>query len=503
MTETRGPARVKFGNWIPVRSATLGGLTIPGWAVLLGSVVAFIFSAMGGRFLIGLAAVGLGLLFNLLFVIRFGGEYGLTIANRLAIAVGATQRIGRGEARFNSGLFSNLPADALTSLPGALGAMEEIDVTDGRGVPVTLLHHPQVRTLTAVFACNPDGTDMQAQAKVDTDVAYYGAWIASLSNDTGVAGAAVIVDSALRSSEPLVEKIHHDIDPEAPAIARQHVAEAAAGLPARYAEISTWVSVSWHIPALAGNLEDAVAEVAAKIPYHEDQLREAGGGSVQPALSEMLATAVRIAYRPDRSSEIASDALRGHQNGLRVTQAGPELFDDSQRRVVLHDGVASMSVLVVAPPRLHITETTLSGLFQPSDRFLRKRVATYYRPLPPAKTIRLVERVDRNASMMATAKDRRTSRDDMAMQHAKKLENEVISGASMTQFSMAVTVTFEPDARAYREAELKLKSVLDSSSLQYRFCEHDGSAAFHATLPLGIVPWLYESQIETFLEAVS
>ncbi|MDD7930780.1 SCO6880 family protein [Microbacterium thalli] len=496
--------RTRFGNWIPVRKATIGGLTVVGWGILLLGLILMVMFFTRGAFGVGLIVFGAALLFELVFVLRFGGDAtGETIASRLSTALSGVRRVDRGEARFNSGLFSNLPADNLTGLPGLLGNLREVDGTDGRGDPFTLLYDPNVETVTAVFACNPEGTDLQQRAKIDQDIAWYGNVIASLSRDTAIAGAVTIVDSALRSSEPLVQKIASDIDPQAPAVARQAMMEAAQRLPERYAELSTWVTISWSVPALAGGIEDAVAEVASKLPYHVDALRDAGGGAVVTATSGMIADAVRVAYSPERSTEIASDELRGHHNALRVTEAGPDYFDDSNRRVCLHDEVASMTALVLAPPRLHITEDTLAPLFRPSERFLRKRVTTFYRPVSAAKSTALVEQMGATASTVATAKARRTERDNRVVQHAAKLEQEVTSGAAITRFGMAVTVTFEPDTRSYREATLKLKSLLEASSLTYRFCEHDAGPAFHTTLPLGILPWLYETQIEKVMGKVA
>lgn len=495
--------RVRFGVWIPTNRATIGGLTLPGWFVLVGALVVMAMTFVRGWFAAGLIVVVAALLFELVFIIRFGGDStGRTIAERLSAAISGVRRAERGEATFNTGLFSTLPADALTSLPGILAHVKEIDGTDGFGEPFTLLHNPKTKTLTAVFSCNADGTDMHTQSKVDADVVSYGGWMASLSADAALAGATVVVDGALRDKGPLVERIVSDIDPDAPEVARRHSMEAGEELPGRYSEVSTWVTMSWSIPSLATTTEDAVAEVAAKLPYQVEALADAGGGTVSIATSEILAEAVRVAYSPERSTELASDALRGLHSALRVTQAGPDYFDDSAKRVCLHDGVASMTALVLAPPRLHITEDTLASLFRPSDRFLRKRVALFYRPVPPEKTVQLVERMGATASTVATAKARRTAKDQKLVKQAEKLEDEVTEGASVTRFSMAVTVTFEPDERAYREALTKLKSLLQQSSLAFRFCDYDAGPAFHTTLPLGILPWQHETQVETAMKGI-
>ncbi len=80
---------------------------------------------------------------------------------------------------------------------------------------------------------------------------------------------------------------------------------------------------------------------------------------------------------------------------------------------------------------------------------------------------------------------------------ADKTETELVEGASMTRFSIEVTVTFEPNQKAYREATQKIKTLLEGTNLAYRFVEVNGSAAFHSTLPLGVLPWLYQSSFAT------
>jgi hypothetical protein len=495
--------RVRFGVWLPTTRAALGGLTLPGWCVLMGGLIFMVMTFTRGWYGAGLVAIIVTLLFELIFVIRIGGDVtGRTLADRFASAASGASRTERGDSTFNSGLFSTLPADALTSLPGLLANTREIDGTDGFGRPFTLLHNPRTKTLTAVLSCNADGTDMQTQDAIDRDVAVYGGWIASLSADSALAGATVVVDSALRDKGPLVERIVSDLDPDAPEIARRHSFEAGEQLPSRYSEVSTWVTLTWLHPSLALSVEDAVAEVAAKLPYMVEALREAGGGAVTVATSNVLAEGVRVAYNPERSAEFASDALRGQSSGLRVTEAGPDYFDDGAKRICLHDGVASMTALVLAPPKLQITEDTMAGLFRPADRFLRKRVAIFYRPVSPARTVQLVERMDARANTTASAKARSTAVDRDRIKKAQKLEEEVVQGAAVTRFGMAVTVTFEPDERAYREALLKLKSLLETSSLSYRFCDYDAGPAFHTTLPLGILPWLHETQVEMAMKGI-
>lgn len=497
MSEMKPQLRVRFGGWMPDRRGALAGLTARGWGVLLVAVMLSVMSVAMGQWVLAVGTITVGAVVLVLFGLRFGDpSVGRSLAQMLLERWMGAARIRRGEDRYRTGLFSNLPADQLTALPGMLADMVEIDGTDGRGTPYTLLHHRSAGTLVAVFACSPDGTALQEQEKIDHNVAWYGAWIASLSMDPAIAGATVVPDSALRSSAPLVEQIVSGIDPNAPEIGRMATIEGAQALPRLYAESTSWACIAWDVESLASSLEEAQAEVAAKLPYHADALRQAGGGAVAPATSQMLAAAVRIAYSPARSTEISTDSLHGRPFPLRVTQAGPDYFDDGYERVALHDGVASMTALVLVPPRIEITENTLDGLFGPADKFLRKRVAVMYRPVSPAKTMGLVEDMSKASAVGATTKARVSAQDRRKVQQAADLEEQVVRGASMTRFAIAVTVTFEQDARAYREATTKLKTLLEQSSLAYRFCDWDAGPAFHTTLPLGVLPWLHETVAE-------
>lgn len=503
-TEITGDSRTKFGEWMQDRKLYIGPLTLVGWALFLSSIIVFMFMVTLESWQFGLVVVVAAVTVNLLFVVRWGSPLqARTIADRVTETVQGARRISRGDAKYATGLFSNLPADSQTALPGALASMEELHGTDGRGMPYTLLHYPHQKLLVAVYACAPDGNALQTQSTIDQEVSWYSFWVAQQSKDSSIAGAVVIADSSLRSSEPLIQRVDADIDPGAPEIARAAAMEAARRLPRRYAESTDWAVVAYSIDSLATSLEEAQAEVAAKMPYQVDALRDAGGGAVAPATSDMLAKAARIAYDPHRATEYASDELRGVQNRMTLSQAGPEYFHDDGRRVVLHDGVASMSALVMVPPQTEITEDTLNTLFAPAAQLLRKRVAVIYRPIPPERTPQMVEKMRKDRRMEATSRPDVTALDENSMSTAKRVAAQVTKGASLTRFGILVTVTFEADARSYREATLKLKALLDGTGLGWRFSEWDAGATWHVSMPFGILPWMFLTLPENISKGLS
>lgn len=497
MSEQAEQTRVKFGNWLPTTKSTLGPLTGIGWGMLLGGVMVMVVCIIVGWWAAGLVAVLTGLIANLFFIIRFGDPVaGRTLAARLLDRHLAKKRTREGTNHYETGLFSALPDDALTALPGMLSDLDEITGTDGEGQEYVLLHHrKQSRNplLAATFACHPDGTSLLPQKQIDGQVTSFGGWITSLCRDTSIEGAVVVVDSALESIEPLVAKIDRDVSPHAPAAAQRQLREGARALSGVYSDVEVFASVVWNQHKVAVTLDDAVANIAASLPGHRDQLAMAGAGTPTVATSAELARAVRVAYRPDRAREFASDELADRPFMLRVTQAGPDFFDDSARRVCYHDGVASITAMMVAPPQMFITEESLDGLLQPNGAFLRKRCALYYRSMTQGKAFKTASKIGENAARGTTTM---TGGQDVAAKRrgvlADKVLEDLTGGASMVAFALQVTVTFDATDDGLRQAQTALKNLLEGAGdLTYRFVETDTAAAFHATLPLGVLPWAY------------
>lgn len=497
------PSRVKFGNWLPTTKGTLGGLTIPGWGMLLGGVMVAVICLAVGWWPLGIAAVLAGVALNAVFIVRWGDPIaGRTAAARLWDRRVASKRARAGTNRYRTGVFTELPDESLMALPGMLADLEEITGVDGEGEEYVLLHHrPSSRNplLAATFSCHPDGTELLPQDRIDGQVSDFGGWITSLSRDSAIEGAVIVVDSAQESIAPLITKIDNEVSPHAPAAAQRQLREGARALSGTYADVEVFASVVWSVNELADTIEDAAADIAAKLPNHRERLAAAGAGGPVVATSSELARAVRIAYRPERAREFGSDDLAGHTVKMKVTQAGPDEFRDDERRICYHDGVASMTAIMVAPPQMHITEELMNVLFRPNGKFLRKRAAVFYRPLSQGKAFKAAKRVAANARRGTTTATGGT--DEFAKRRqvlASKTNNDLMSGASMAAFAIEVTVTFEPTPQGIRKATTELKQTLEAAGdLTYRFIETDAAAAFHSTLPLGVLPWAYATAIQT------
>jgi hypothetical protein len=487
-------AQEKFGNWLQPASPGLFGLSLPAVIVSAAGLVFGLLLMMRGLYLAALIVLLITALVVLLGMVKFSGQ---TVIGKITDSLSLASRKASGSAFYVTGALSTLPPEDAERLPGALLDVDTISGTDGLGRPYSLLHHKAVNQLAAVFGCSPDGAAMQEQSMVNAQVSKFGNWLSSLSVEEGLTGATVVVDSASESSAGTCAAIREDVTPGAPAFAKEVLDHAVGTLPARSAVLNVYATMVWDAPTLGATDKDvssAVAEVAARLPGQSEMLRDAGAGSPEPLMEAELAHVAQLAYQPMRDQEMDLDALQGRQAVKDWQHAGPGFFDDSQGRVVFHDGVASMTLMMTVPPGAHITSRSFDRIFGPNAKFLRKRVALFYRPVDPGSGAKIVDKLVKTADWkISTRKGRPTSWDRAAKAVAEKTEEELAQGARLSLFSMMVTVTFAPDQKSYRDALNQVKSLMNQLIMPYRFVEHAGSAAFHTTLPFGVLPWRYST----------
>lgn len=495
MTKGDDAVPFSFSNWLKPSSLSMFGIPLPG-LVVAGFGIVFGFFLMIGHKYAPMVGVGVfDLLVVLTVCIPFGGR---PLIIRAADAVQQQRRRVTGESLYVAGSLSTLPADVTERLPGALVDVETVSGTDGLGNEYSLLHHRSVGQLAAVLSCEPDGVALQEQQAINDSVSMFGAWVSSLSVEDGLSGATVVVDSAAASSDAMVQAIRDATDTDAPEFARDVLDAAMDTLPARTASVSVYTSLVYDRGELGADRQDlspAVAEIASRLPEHMALLASGGAGNVRALTEADLGRVAQIAYRPDRATEIELDRLAGFDADRSFSSAGPNVLDDSNGRLVFHDGVVSMSVMMTTPPQSHITVKSLDRLFGPSPKFLRKRVAVLYRPLDPGNASGTVRRQVRNADWkIKVTRGRATPEDHLNLAMAEQTASELAQGARLSMFSLMVTVTIEPTEKALRDATATVKSIMNGSHMEWRWVEHAGSAAMHTTLPFGILPWKYTSR---------
>lgn len=481
---------IRLGGWFPVRAGVI---------LVVASLVVLI-CFLTKEFILGLLiAVGV-VVYVSIFEIPFGAE-DLTLMTRARRRFTHMRRVDSGETLFLGSTFT--AQNKGLTLPGVLSTLRVRDEVDGLGNPVQLIHHTRANQLSVTIESAPAGISMNTQAKTTDLVSNYASWLSSLSGENGLRGAQVVIDSVFESAAPLAESILSNLKPDAPEVAQQIARESAGMLPERVAHVRAYTVLGYKISELADDVDGAAAEVLSMIPRHLKALSAAGAGVSQVMADADLGDMMYAAYNPHRNAEIAQEikdkiAYRNSEVAQEIKNkiayrsfegAGPAYFNSSHPRVVFHDGVASMTIMMTEPSKSKITDHSFQKLFAPNRNFLRKRVSLIYRPVPASAQNARVNSASRAATTEVTSKKRFTAFDKKKKAAAEAAMQQAAEGAVIQEWALMVTVTFEPNRAAQRTAENELKALM--GGMKWCFADFSADAAFHQTLPLGLFPWAY------------
>ena len=467
---------IRLGGWFPVRAGVI--------LVVTALVVLICFQTK--EFILGLLiAVGV-VTYVAIFEIPFGAE-DITLMTRARRRFTHMQRVDSGETLFLGSTFT--AQNKGLTLPGVLSTLKVRDEVDGLGNPVQLIHHTRADQLSVTIESAPAGISMNTQAKTTDLVTNYAAWLSSLSGENGLRGAQVVIDSVFESAAPLAESILSNLKPDAPEVAQQIARESAGMLPERVAHVRAYTTLGYKISELADDTAGAAAEVLSMIPRHLKALSAAGAGVSHVMADADYADMMYVAYNPHRNAEVAQEIKDDIRAFRSFEGAGPAYFNSSHPRVVFHDGVASMTIMMTEPSKSKITDHSFEKLFSPNRNFLRKRVSLLYRPVPASAQHARVNNASRATTTEVSSKKRRTAFDKKKKAAAEAAMNQAAEGAVIQEWALMVTVTFEPNRAAQRTAENELKALM--GGLKWCFADFSADAAFHQTLPLGLFPWSY------------
>ena len=467
---------IRLGGWFPVRAGVI--------LVVTALVVLICFQTK--EFILGLLiAVGVTLYVGV-FEVPFGAE-DITLMTRARRRFTHLQRVDSGETLFLGSTFT--AQNKGLTLPGVLSTLKVRDEVDGLGNPVQLIHHTRADQLSVTIESAPAGISMNTQTKTTDLVTNYASWLSSLSGENGLRGAQVVIDSVFESSAPLAESILSNLKPDAPAVAQQIARESAGMLPERVASVRAYTVLGYKISELADDVDGAAAEVLSMTPRHLKALSAAGAGVSQVMADADLGDMMYTAYNPHRNAEVAQEIKDDIRAFRSFEGAGPAYFNAAHPRVVFHDGVASMTIMMTEPSKSKITDHSFEKLFAPNRNFLRKRVSMIYRPVPASAQHARVNNASRATTTEVSSKKRRTAFDKKKKAAAEAAMNQAAEGAVIQEWALMVTVTFEPNRAAQRTAENELKALM--GGLKWCFADFSADAAFHQTLPLGLFPWAY------------
>ncbi|GGX36604.1 SCO6880 family protein [Streptomyces chryseus] len=482
-TET-GERQRTYGNWRRPQTAGVGGLGMFGTAIGLGGLVLVVLALLVAW---QLAIVMLVLLTAALAPMAVRDRHGRSLFQRLGARLGWRSTVSAGSHIYRSGPLGRTGHGTCT-LPGLAAASDLSERQDAWGRPFALLSYPTTNHHVVVLTCEADGASLVDQSQVDTWVAHWGQWLASLATEPGLVGASVTVETAVDTGIRLAQEVTRNTVEDAPPLAKQMLADVLASYPAGSAQITTRIALTYSGAARAGHERRDADEMAVlignRLPGLASGLAMTGAGLARPMTASQLAEAVRVAYDPTVAT-LVEEAQSSGGSGITWADAGPTGAEAAWTHY-RHDGAYSVTWSMSEAPRGAVLSSVLTSLMEPAEDIARKRVTLLYRPHDPATAARVVERDKRDAEWRMNNTKSVKARDTTAVRAAQQSAEEEASGAGVVRFSLLVTATVT-DKKDLPRAEAALDTLSGSSRLALRLVAGSQAAAFAAALPIGLV----------------
>ncbi|QGU28917.1 hypothetical protein D7D94_11075 [Microbacterium oryzae] len=462
------------------------GLGSVGTALLLGGLIAVVIAVMVAGLLeaVILAAV----LGGVMLAVLTKDSHGKNVISRAGARVAWWSARSRGTHLYRSGPLGRALWGTY-QLPGLAAPTRLSEHTDSYGRPFALLYTPATGSYSVVIGTEPDGAALVDQEQIDVWVADWGHWLANLGDEPGVEAASVTIETAPDSGTRLRREVEMNVDDDAPAFAREMLAEVVGRYPAGSSTVKAYVAVTFTAAPRAGGKkrtpDDMGRELAARLPGLTAGLQATGAGAAHPLSAQELCEAIRIAYDPAAALLIDEAHAAGETPELTWPDVGPSAAQASWGGY-RHDSAYSVTWAMTSAPRGNVQSGVLARLLAPHRDIARKRVTLLYRPIDAARAAAIVEADLRAAEFRVTSTSKPAARDSLAVRAAQATASEEASGAGLVQFGILVTATVadlskEADARAAIDnlgatARLRLRPVYGSQD-----------SAFAAALPLGLV----------------
>ncbi|WP_327299906.1 SCO6880 family protein [Streptomyces sp. NBC_01197] len=484
--EGAGPAAPRtYGNWRrPTTAGVISQLGFVTSLMLLGGVIVVVLCTLISYVLAIVIAVVLALVMTPL---ALKDRHGRTMLVRMTSRLAWRQTVKRGAHIYRSGPLGRTDQGSC-QLPGLAASSDLSEAQDSYGRPFGLLTYPNSRHHVVVLTCDADGAALVDQDQVDIWVAYWGHWLSSLATEPGLVGASVTVESAPDSGLRLRGEVHSNLDPDAPQLAKDMLAEVLESYPASSAQISTRIALTYSGAARNGHPRRTVAEMAVdlgnRLPGLTEGLSMTGAGAARPLSAEELSEAVRIAYDPSVSTLVEESRSTGG-SGLTWSDAGPAGAEEAWDHY-RHETATSVTWMMSEAPRGEVLSSVLTGLLVPHPDIARKRVTLLYRPHDPSAAARIVEMDRKNARLKANQSHIAKAMDDIAVRSADQTAQEEAAGAGVVRFSMLVTATVA-DRAAGPRARAAVDNLAAPARIKLRVVTGSQAAAFAACLPIGLV----------------
>lgn len=479
-----------YGNWQPPRDPGLLGLGRVGTALLAVGLFAGVIALMlTGNLLIGGSVF---LLFAIVLALMMRkDQHGRSALQRTAEHAVARSARRRGSHLQRGGPLGRTNHGSCT-LPGLLAQTRLWEGRDSWDRPFAVVEYPSTGDFVVVFEAEPDGVSLTDLPQVNAAVADFGQFLQRLSDHTDIVAAQVTIETAPETGDRLRREVAAVADPNAPALAREVMAEVCQEYPTGSAAVRAYASITFSALNRVGgrrrSRDEMLRDLATRLPAFTSRLEQAGAGAARPLPAQALTDLVRIAYDPStqRDIELATNELGA--SGIRWDDAGPS-GHQADWDCFRHDGYTSISWQMSLPPTGLVQSDVLDDFLRPDTRIARKRVTLLYRPISAAAAATIVENDVNNAGFNLGSTNRQaTARAHRAVKLAVATAQEEAGGASLVDFGLVATATVAGhDAVAIDDARAAVENTGAAARLRLRVATNMQDTAFAAALPVGLV----------------
>lgn len=487
-TETR-----TYGNYRRPRSAGIGNLGLFGMTVMVGGLIVVVLTMMAAGAIPALCVLVAGGLF--LGTLNVRGRHGRTMLQGGVERVAWARTKMKGEHRYRSGPTSQVPSRKC-QLPGVAASTQVTEHEDLAAQPFAMIHWPSTRHYTVTLSSEPDGASLVDEDQVDHWVAHYGKFLSQLCDEPGLVGASVTIETAPDTGARLRRELERSTAPDAPAIARQMLAQVADTYPAGSAMVRAMTALTFTaagrgatrtggmIPGSPRLPEQVARDLAYRVHAFGTLLEKSGAGATRPMSVQALAETVWTAYDPAAAPVFAEARAAGVSPAIEWDNVGPAAHEarwDHYR----HDSGTSVTWAMTQAPRGEVMSGVLSELVKPHRDIARKRVTMLYRPVDKGRAAIVVERDKRNADFRASS-GRPSARAQADQDAAHATAEEEARGAGLVDFGMLATATVL-DPEKLDHARHAIEQLAPAARVQFRPVYGSQDSAFAACLPIGLV----------------
>lgn len=408
-------------------------------------------------------------------------------------ADGITQweRLSR-RLKFNLYAFGGLTVYKPSFLSGKppVSVLSDVQVLEyglGGDRKFALLYFPISQQYAAPLICQPTGgerLDVRDRNQRTTD---WGGFSSALSRINGAAQSVTCIEVAPRTQYEALRRMEDYISDKAPQDAQDVTRERMNIGRDNHVGPVSWETVTFN-SIVKGSSKKAhrtnAEHIAGVLPGIMERLSASGAGRVTPATERDIAEYQRMMVDPQSRPLIEEARADGDDTGVTWANCGPMHLNPSHDYLI-HDQAVSATLVMVDPPGDAIPDTILAPLIAPHPDIEIKRFALIKQVINPGLS-RTLTRRDLNNATTRHKLNPVADPEQREVRVAARTADETLSGHTLEDFTIVITVTVTDPARLQRAIQAVITQLGPAAGVRFRLATDAQETAFFYGGPFGL-----------------